>query len=310
MEGPCCCETSYTIWWLPFRIQPFRIPSEPVCDWSVRNVPRPWCIFQLIPTYSKPNEIEKRQDRMKMLLIEECRVVRLKTDFLKIDPEWKSRGRLPRRAWSRVKPFRRVRRPSPFRLFERDFSSNDQLLVSQDLQSSTRSASHEPFFNPKRDAKFRIMYCRQIYIRDMASPLQYTFITRHIGKFFLKSVHHHTLQSGLSPVHLRWNIRFMDILPGEPCREHFHIKTRSPLVFSFFEKQTSTWYVLFNCVYCTSNSQWTYRQYVAADPITLDAVVVDPVLDFDPISGAISTTTADCVLDFIERKGLHILRVL
>ncbi|KAI6876743.1 putative metallo-beta-lactamase domain protein [Hortaea werneckii] len=51
-------------------------------------------------------------------------------------------------------------------------------------------------------------------------------------------------------------------------------------------------------------------QYVVADPETLDAVVIDPVLDFESSSQTISTETADGLLSLINSKHYRIVRVL
>ncbi|KAI0743607.1 Metallo-hydrolase/oxidoreductase [Daedaleopsis nitida] len=67
---------------------------------------------------------------------------------------------------------------------------------------------------------------------------------------------------------------------------------QTPTVFSFFEKATSTW------------------QYVVVDPKTQEAVIIDPVLDYDPASGAISTSTADGIVAFVEHNGLNVTKVL
>ncbi|KAJ7096329.1 Metallo-hydrolase/oxidoreductase [Mycena epipterygia] len=66
----------------------------------------------------------------------------------------------------------------------------------------------------------------------------------------------------------------------------------SPIVYSFFEQHTSTW------------------QYIVSDPLTKDAALIDTVLDYEPSSGAISTTTADGILSFIEKHGLNIKYIL
>ncbi|KAG7449545.1 Metallo-hydrolase/oxidoreductase [Guyanagaster necrorhizus] len=60
----------------------------------------------------------------------------------------------------------------------------------------------------------------------------------------------------------------------------------------FFESQTSTW------------------QYVISDPATLQAVLVDTVLDYDPAAGKVSTESADQLLAFIKKKNLKVLRIL
>jgi len=50
--------------------------------------------------------------------------------------------------------------------------------------------------------------------------------------------------------------------------------------------------------------------YVVYDPRTKDAVVVDPVLDYDPKSSQTSTTSADRVIRFAEEHGLKVHYVL
>jgi len=45
-------------------------------------------------------------------------------------------------------------------------------------------------------------------------------------------------------------------------------------------------------------------QYVVADQITRRCAIIDPVLDFDPTSGATRTTSADRLLRHIEAQGL------
>jgi glyoxylase-like metal-dependent hydrolase (beta-lactamase superfamily II) len=58
-----------------------------------------------------------------------------------------------------------------------------------------------------------------------------------------------------------------------------------PIVAGFFEKRTSS------------------VQYVVADPETKRCAIVDPVLDFDPRSGATATNSADALLEHIGREG-------
>jgi glyoxylase-like metal-dependent hydrolase (beta-lactamase superfamily II) len=51
-------------------------------------------------------------------------------------------------------------------------------------------------------------------------------------------------------------------------------------------------------------------QYVVADPITRRCAVIDPLLDFDPRSGATRTTSADRLLSYIEAHGLTLEWIL
>ncbi|KAJ7454027.1 Metallo-hydrolase/oxidoreductase [Mycena galericulata] len=66
----------------------------------------------------------------------------------------------------------------------------------------------------------------------------------------------------------------------------------SPTVHSFFERHTSTW------------------QYIVADPTTRDAALIDTVLDYEPASGTVSTTTADEIIAFVGKAGLNIKYIL
>jgi glyoxylase-like metal-dependent hydrolase (beta-lactamase superfamily II) len=58
-----------------------------------------------------------------------------------------------------------------------------------------------------------------------------------------------------------------------------------PMVTGFFEKRTFS------------------VQYVVADPQTKRCAMIDPVLDFDPKSGATATDSADALLEHIECEG-------
>jgi glyoxylase-like metal-dependent hydrolase (beta-lactamase superfamily II) len=50
--------------------------------------------------------------------------------------------------------------------------------------------------------------------------------------------------------------------------------------------------------------------YLVYDPATRDAVVIDPVLDYDPLASQTSTTSADKLIAFVEAKNLKLLWVL
>ena len=65
-----------------------------------------------------------------------------------------------------------------------------------------------------------------------------------------------------------------------------------PIVVGFFEKRTSS------------------VQYVLADPETRRCAIIDPVLDFDPKSGATATHSADELLSHVERKGYKLEWIL
>ncbi|KAJ4350490.1 uncharacterized protein N0V89_009111 [Didymosphaeria variabile] len=68
--------------------------------------------------------------------------------------------------------------------------------------------------------------------------------------------------------------------------------TQEPQVHSVFEPVTGTW------------------QYIVADPNTNEAVIIDPVLDYDKSSGTISTRSADELLDLVTNHEYKIQRIL
>ncbi|WP_417261993.1 MBL fold metallo-hydrolase [Celeribacter sp.] len=66
----------------------------------------------------------------------------------------------------------------------------------------------------------------------------------------------------------------------------------SPDVAAFYEEASGSW------------------QYVVIDPATKSAAIIDPVLDFDPASGATWTASADEIASFVTEQGLHVVWVL
>lgn len=65
-----------------------------------------------------------------------------------------------------------------------------------------------------------------------------------------------------------------------------------PIVHPIFEPKTSSW------------------QYVVACPKTKDAVIIDPVLDFEPTIFTVSSQSADALLKIIRREGYRLTRIL
>ena len=51
-------------------------------------------------------------------------------------------------------------------------------------------------------------------------------------------------------------------------------------------------------------------QYMVADPVTRRCAIIDPVLDFDPKSGATATRSADALLAHVEREGYDLQWIL
>lgn len=65
-----------------------------------------------------------------------------------------------------------------------------------------------------------------------------------------------------------------------------------PIVKGFYEKRTGS------------------IQYIVTDPDTKACAIIDPVLDFDPKSGATATTSADELLAYIEGEGATLAWIL
>ena len=50
--------------------------------------------------------------------------------------------------------------------------------------------------------------------------------------------------------------------------------------------------------------------YVAHDPATLEAAIIDSVLDFDPNSGRTTTASADAIIDYVNSHNLKVIWLL
>ncbi|KAJ5661953.1 uncharacterized protein N7477_009569 [Penicillium maclennaniae] len=68
--------------------------------------------------------------------------------------------------------------------------------------------------------------------------------------------------------------------------------TTEPTIHHVFEDVTGTW------------------QYIVADPSTSTAVIIDPVLNYDPVTQAITTHSADELLSLVQEKGYKIEKIL
>lgn len=66
----------------------------------------------------------------------------------------------------------------------------------------------------------------------------------------------------------------------------------NPIVKPFWDEATGSW------------------QYVFHDPETMKGAIIDPVLDFDPLAGAISTTNAERLLGYIRETGIELVWIL
>lgn len=65
-----------------------------------------------------------------------------------------------------------------------------------------------------------------------------------------------------------------------------------PTIHDLFESKTGTW------------------QYVVADPVTSSAAIIDPVLDFEPATQALTTGSADALLSLVREHGYKVDLIL
>lgn len=77
-----------------------------------------------------------------------------------------------------------------------------------------------------------------------------------------------------------------------PISVHTEITTSTTTVDSIYHLKTGSW------------------QYVVADPNTLDAVIIDPVMDFDIATRTLTTETADRLVSLVKKKGYRVVRIL
>lgn len=68
--------------------------------------------------------------------------------------------------------------------------------------------------------------------------------------------------------------------------------TKEPTIHPVFEDVTGTW------------------QYIVSDPSTKSAAIIDPVLDYNPVTQAITTDSANALLSLVQEKGYKIERIL
>ncbi|KAJ5216145.1 uncharacterized protein N7498_002552 [Penicillium cinerascens] len=67
---------------------------------------------------------------------------------------------------------------------------------------------------------------------------------------------------------------------------------KQPTIHNIYEKVTGTW------------------QYIVADPSTSAAAIIDPVLNYDPATQAITTQSADELLSLVQEKRYKIEKIL
>jgi len=82
------------------------------------------------------------------------------------------------------------------------------------------------------------------------------------------------------------------VLTGRARRQKGKHMTRHPVVESFWDEPTGSW------------------QYVFHDPETMKGAIVDPVWNFDPLSGATYPQDAQRILDYVKNAGITVEWIL
>lgn len=83
-----------------------------------------------------------------------------------------------------------------------------------------------------------------------------------------------------------------DLSNGQAFFSSTRVATQQPTIHNVFEPVTGTW------------------QFVVSDQSTKAAVIIDPVLDYDPATQAITTDSADKLLALVKGKGYRVERIL
>lgn len=99
--------------------------------------------------------------------------------------------------------------------------------------------------------------------------------------------------SSLLHIRIYLDRRFLD-RAGYHVRDSVHTEITTPMatVDSIHDPKTGTW------------------QYIVADPNTLNAVIIDPVMDFDGATRTVTTETADRLVSLVKKREYRILRIL
>lgn len=138
----------------------------------------------------------------------------------------------------------------------------------------------------------------QVVVRTVQPKISSLPRITRIASPFGSRAHRVSYQFSSSAAHLQTTMkdpiapRYTNVAPAEPWRCHFEFDKETPAVYTFFDKTTSTW------------------SYILADMKKAEAVVIDPVLEYDPASGQVSTSAADALLSFTRNKGLAITAIV
>jgi glyoxylase-like metal-dependent hydrolase (beta-lactamase superfamily II) len=63
-------------------------------------------------------------------------------------------------------------------------------------------------------------------------------------------------------------------------------------------------------IVCFFDDKTNSASYVVHDPETMQAAVIDPVLDYDPVSGRSSTESVEKIAAYVDEKGLAVAWII
>ena len=112
-----------------------------------------------------------------------------------------------------------------------------------------------------------------------------SYSTRGPSKTSLKGVNHTLYKSACQPTPA-----LLSVSNGRAS--YSTVATKEPTIHPVFEHVTGTW------------------QYIVSDPSTQSAAIIDPVLDYNPVTQAITTDSANALLSLVKEKGYKIERIL
>lgn len=134
-----------------------------------------------------------------------------------------------------------------------------------------------------RSSTAYILCCQNVSLQQGDKA---THATQKLQAFYnqVPSISAYHTKSSISSVHPRRVQQRAAYSTIAPAKE--------PTIHNVFEPKTGTW------------------QFIVADPATSKAVIIDPVLNYDPCTQTITTTSADALLALVKEKGYTIESVL
>ncbi|KAE8165538.1 beta-lactamase-like protein [Aspergillus tamarii] len=129
---------------------------------------------------------------------------------------------------------------------------------------------------------------------------------------YTTKTYHSPVSAGFQKTSIKSKLDDRRTLSSNHSRSIRSITTKTPQAVaqgraSYSTEATATGEPTIHAVFETKTGTW---QYVVSDPSTLAAVIIDPVLDYDPSNQAVTTSAADSLLSLVKEKGYKVDRIL